>query len=134
MMMLVVGSLWLTGCGQTNTVNTLSTLPQHMTAEVRFKNLYPGEKSYPLTCQQDCYLPQTTLSCQADSPAEQCRYTGPQQWPELDTGFTVRWLGHASFQIQTSDGQQLLLDPVLEQFDWPVSWAFWLSEGFNREC
>ena len=84
-------------------------------------------------CQQDCYLPQTTLACQADSPAEQCRYTGPQQWPELAAGFTVRWLGHASFQIQTSDGQQVLLDPVFEQFDWPVNWAFWLSEGFNRQ-
>jgi len=42
-MMLVVGSLWLTGCSQTNTVNTLSTVPQPLTAEGRFQHLYPGK-------------------------------------------------------------------------------------------
>ncbi|MFN6970831.1 MAG: MBL fold metallo-hydrolase, partial [Rheinheimera sp.] len=130
---IIIVNLWLSGCSQTNQVDTLTSSPQPLTAEGRFKNLYPGEKTYPLTCQQDCYLPQATLSCQADSPAEQCRYNGPQQWPAVDAGFTLRWLGHASFQIQTSDGQQLLLDPVLAQFDWPVNWAFWLSEGFNRQ-
>lgn len=133
LLILAIGSLWLSGCSQTNTVTALATIPQPLTADGRFKNLYPGKKTYPHTCQQNCYLPQSILSCQDDSPAEQCRYNGQQQWQALDAGFTLRWLGHASFQIQTSDGQQLLLDPVLEQFDWPVNWAFWLSEGFNRQ-
>lgn len=123
----------LQGCSQSNSVTTLSKNAQPQTADGRFKNMYPGEKNYPLSCQQDCYLPQAALSCKTPSPAEQCRFNAEQPKPELNTGFTLKWLGHASFQINTADGQQLLLDPVLEQFDWPVNWAFWLSEGFNRQ-
>ncbi len=123
----------LQGCSQSNSITTLSKNVQPQTADGRFKNMYPGEKTYPLSCQQDCYLPQATLSCKKPSPAEQCRFNAEQPKPELNTGFTLKWLGHASFQINTTDGQQLLLDPVLEQFDWPVNWAFWLSEGFNRQ-
>ncbi len=128
--------LQASGCTTSHHKNTISTAAgaaqQPMTSDGRFKNLYPGDKKYPLSCQQDCYVPQPSLSCQTDTPAEDCRYIGVQQWPQLDAGFTVRWLGHASFQINTADGQQILLDPVFAQFDWPVSWAFWLSEGFNR--
>lgn len=123
----------LQGCSQNNTVTTLAETAQPQTADGRFKNLYPGKKTYPLSCQQDCYLPQPTLSCKTATPAEQCNFNAAQLNPVSDTGFTIRWLGHASFQINTADGQQLLLDPVLEQFDWPVNWAFWLSEGFNRQ-
>lgn len=123
----------LQGCSQNNTVSVLAETAQPQTADGRFKNLYPGEKTYPLSCQQDCYRAQPALLCKTASPANQCRYNAQQQKPELNTGFTLRWLGHASFQIKTSVGQQLLLDPVFEQFDWPVNWAFWLSEGFNRQ-
>jgi N-acyl-phosphatidylethanolamine-hydrolysing phospholipase D len=126
----------MAGCSHNNE-NTLtpalSAKQQPMTPDGRYKNSYPGDKNYPVSCQQDCYVPQPSLTCEIDSPAEHCRYNGKQQWQPLHAGFTVRWLGHASFQIHTADGQQLLLDPVLEQFDWPVNWAFWLSEGFNRQ-
>lgn len=125
--------LLLLGCSQSNSITTLSKIAQPKTADGRFKNMYPGEKHYPLSCQQDCYLPQAVLSCKTTSPAEQCYFNAEQAIPPLNTGFTLKWLGHASFQLTTTDGQQILLDPVLKQFDWPVNWAFWLSEGFNRQ-
>ena len=87
----------------------------------RYRNLYRGERQYPANCETDCYPAHPQVSCQ--SPAQNCRYTGPQPVPALNTGFSVQWLGHASFIIHTPDQQQLLLDPVLGQFDWPVSWA-----------
>lgn len=127
------GILLLQGCSQSNNITTLSKIAQPTTADGRFQNMYPGEKTYPLSCQQDCYLPQAALSCKTPSPADQCHFNAEQSTPKLNSGFTLKWLGHASFQINTADGQQLLLDPVLEQFDWPVNWAFWLSEGFNRK-
>jgi len=98
--------------------------------EDRFMNLYPKRPEYPTTCEQNCYPPQQEIECQ--SPMESCLFTGIQAHPKLTTGFSIQWLGHASFVIKTPDGQQLLLDPVSQQFDWPVNWAFRLSQGFNR--
>ena len=97
----------------------------------RFGNLYPGKKEYPTTCTENCYPASELVQCQA--PAENCRFVGTQQPPQPDSGFAVRWLGHASFYIQSPDGSKLLLDPVSGQFDWPVNWAFYLTENFNRK-
>jgi L-ascorbate metabolism protein UlaG (beta-lactamase superfamily) len=96
----------------------------------RFSNLYPGKKNYAITCQENCYLPLPVLEC--ESPAENCRFIGEQPTPKVNTGFTFRWLGHASFYIKSPQGSTLMLDPVSEQFDWPVNWAFRLNSGFNR--
>lgn len=101
------------------------------TESLRFLNLYPGKKTYPITCAGDCYPSSAELSCK--TPAEQCHFIGEQKAPTLSTGFTIRWLGHASFYINSPDGNNLLIDPVSEQFDWPVNWAFRLSSGFNRQ-
>lgn len=87
----------------------------------RYGNLYPGDKTYPVTCQENCYPPHPDVQC--ETSAEHCQYIGAQTPPGLNSGFTVRWLGHASFVIQAPDGQQILLDPVSKQFDWPVDWA-----------
>lgn len=113
------------GCSSNNTVNRLAGQPDNaaelIATQQPFRNMYYGNIPYPADCEQDCYLPHPLVDCK--TPAQQCHYTGPQQAPELKSGFSVNWLGHASFSISTPDGQQLLLDPVTGQFDWPVSWA-----------
>ena len=89
-----------------------------------FRNVHrpkQGFPEYPVTCEGDCYPANQHVVCQ--SHGQNCQYTGPQHAPALNTGFEVQWLGHASFVIQSPDGQQLLFDPVFGQFDWPVSWA-----------
>ena len=96
----------------------------------RFSNLYSSKKTYPVTCQENCYQPSNALVC--ESPAENCRFVGEQFRPEVNTGFTFRWLGHASFYLKSSEGSTLLLDPVSKQFDWPVDWAFRVANGFFR--
>tara|TARA_R110001592_G_scaffold204175_1_gene454225 strand:- start:4928 stop:5875 length:948 start_codon:yes stop_codon:yes gene_type:complete len=93
--------------------------------------LYPGKKSYEITCQENCYQPSTVVEC--ESPGENCRFVGKQLQPEVNTGFTFRWLGHASFYLKSPEGSTLLLDPVSKQFDWPVDWAFRLANGFFRK-
>ena len=96
----------------------------------RFINLFPKFKDYPVTCSEDCYQPSELLTC--NEPMEQCTYNGDSTPLSLNTGYTVKWYGHASFRITTPDNQQFLFDPVFNQFDWPVNWAFRLSAGFNR--
>ena len=96
----------------------------------RFSNLYSSKKTYPVTCQENCYQPSKALVC--ESPAENCRFVGEQFRPEVNTGFTFRWLGHASFYLKSPEGSTLLLDPVSKQFDWPVDWAFRVANGFFR--
>ncbi|GAB3017530.1 MBL fold metallo-hydrolase [Bowmanella dokdonensis] len=125
-------SLLLAACASPNQVTRVapqdSVVP--LAKDGRYQNLYPGEKTYPVTCEQSCYPPHPDVICQA--PAEQCRYQGTQQAPSMATGFTVRWLGHASFAVTAPDGQYLLFDPVSDQFDWPVNWAAALSDGTWR--
>ncbi len=115
----------LSSCTTPNQVQQLSGIPDNAAAlrqtKQPFRNMYYGNIPYPANCQQDCYLPHPLVSCLA--PAEQCQFTGPQNVPTLKSGFAVQWLGHASFMIHAPDGQQILLDPVTGQFDWPVSWA-----------
>jgi len=97
---------------------------------LRFSNLYPKKKNYPITCKENCYESSPLVECK--SPAENCRFIGKQTLVKINTGFTFRWLGHASFYIKSPDGSSLLLDPVSQQFDWPVNWAFKFSMGFER--
>ncbi|MFT5756717.1 MAG: N-acyl-phosphatidylethanolamine-hydrolyzing phospholipase D [Alteromonadaceae bacterium] len=97
----------------------------------RFSNLYPGKKNYPESCSENCYPSSDVIACVDNS--ETCQFTGKQTPPILNTHFSIRWLGHASFYIQGPDGSKLLLDPVSRQFDWPVNWAFRLSAGFYRQ-
>lgn len=129
----------LTGCTTNNSVETMQpeqSVVKYQKQSIadkdpRFSNLYPGEKSYPITCEKDCYPQSPVVDCK--SPAENCTYTGNQVRPKLASGFNIRWLGHASFYIESNDGSSFLFDPVSEQFDWPVNWAFRLSAGFNRQ-
>ncbi|MBR7799331.1 MBL fold metallo-hydrolase [Undibacterium fentianense] len=124
----------LFGCGHPNQVKVshANDYKQIINQEGRYQNAYPGKQSYPFTCDADCYQQQVTLQCQAENPAEQCRYTGTQPNVQLNSGFKVRWFGHASFEIVTNDGKRVLLDPVSQQFDWPVNWGFHLLRGFSR--
>lgn len=126
-------SLMLSACSNSNTVITLQNDPPYATQrDGRYINSYRGDDvSYPQVCEESCYEEHPWLRC--DEPGERCTYTGPTLTDLPQTGFTVRWLGHASFKVQTPDGLTILLDPVSGQFDWPVNWAFRLSAGFNRE-
>ncbi|TMP31846.1 Zn-dependent hydrolase [Pseudoalteromonas rubra] len=96
----------------------------------RFANLYKQPETYPYTCEEACYPDTPLIQCQGDM--EQCQYIGdrPDIVPEL--GFYVKWLGHASFLLTMPDGQQVLVDPVSEQFDWPIDVGFKLTGGFYR--
>lgn len=96
-----------------------------------FSNRYPGKKTYLVTCDEECYPERKELSCAGSSKS--CQFIGIQPQPKSSTGFDVQWLGHASFLIKTPDGQNWLLDPVSEQFDFPVDWAFNLVGGIFRE-
>lgn len=134
----LVCALALTGCNSSNYVETLvpeSSVVKHMDVEGyqdRYANLYNKFKDYPVTCTENCYPLTERIKCESDM--EDCMFTGSNPNLDLKTGFTVKWLGHASFKINTANGQQFLFDPVSEQFDWPVNWAFYLSEGFNRKA
>lgn len=123
--MLLASIAVISSCSTANNVQQAHGIPHNAAELVQtkqpFRNLYRGSIPYPAHCEQDCYQPHPMVRCQ--TPAEQCLYTGPQRAPELKSGFTVHWLGHASFSIMAPDGQQLLLDPVTGQFDWPVNWA-----------
>ncbi|NVK55035.1 MAG: MBL fold metallo-hydrolase [Alteromonadaceae bacterium] len=129
-------ALCLTACSVNNTVEYIE--PDHSVVkfsktagyEDRFINLFAKFKDYPVTCNEDCYQPSDVIAC--CTKMQDCTYTGKHPNVTLNTGFTVKWLGHASFQINTDNGQQFLFDPVFEQFDWPVNWAFRLAAGFNR--
>ena len=135
---IVLSIFLITACAVPNKVtrveqvNSIVKYRDKATDSERFSNLYPGAKSYPVTCEADCYPASPVVSCKES--AEQCNYTGKQSIPNINTSFDIRWLGHASFYINSPDGSRLLIDPVSEQFDWPVNWAFRLSEGFNRQA
>ena len=126
---LLCSFLILKGCSSSNNITQLAGHPENAAKLLKtnqpFRNMYYGNIPFPANCEQDCYQPHPLVDCKV--PAEQCRYTGPQQIPELKSSFNVHWLGHASFNITTPDGQHVLLDPVTGQFDWPVSWAAHLT-------
>jgi len=126
----------ISGCAVVNNVKTLApptSVVKHSSTEGyedRFSNLYRKVKAYPVTCEENCYPDNTDIECESDM--QDCIYRGINADVNLNTGFTVQWLGHASFAITTNSNEQLLFDPVFEQFDWPVDIAFKLSEGFYR--
>ena len=127
--------LFTVSCSSKNQVSQLEsdqTVAKYkeLAGKTRFANLYPGDKEYPVTCEGDCYPPSPLVSC--EQPAENCTYTGKQVVPNINANYEIQWLGHASFHIKTPNGESVLFDPVSQQFDWPVNWAFRLTEGFNR--
>ncbi|BDF95712.1 MBL fold metallo-hydrolase [Pseudoalteromonas sp. KAN5] len=134
---LIFTSTLLTACSAANNVQIIAgtdtIVPLHQDGERagRYHNLYPGEKTYPVSCENDCYPKNASLICETET--ENCQYQGQQENPQLNTGFTVRWLGHAGFMIKTPNGQQVVFDPVKEQFDSPVDLAFRLASGFYRK-
>lgn len=127
----------LLGCASQNHVETVVSDESVITYtdvegyEDRFSNLYDDFRDYPVTCEEDCYPPSDEITCEQEM--QNCRYTGGRPNISLDTGYTITWLGHATFVVTTASGEQLLIDPVFNQFDWPVNWAFRLAEGFNRQ-
>jgi L-ascorbate metabolism protein UlaG (beta-lactamase superfamily) len=133
---IIITILLLVGCSVKNQVtrveqaDSIIKYQKNSTERSRFSNLYPKNKSYSVTCKENCYQASPLVKC--ESPAENCRFMSKQLMPKIGADFTFRWLGHASFYIKSPDGSSLLLDPVSEQFDWPVNWAFKLSAGFFR--
>lgn len=122
------------GCAQNSVTERHASPPVILydkEAEWRFGNVYPEHKSYPVTCEKHCYPASSVVSC--ESPGENCTYTGVNKNPQLNIGFDVHWLGHASFKIIDKNDNQILLDPVSKQFDWPVDWAFSLTGGLFRQ-
>ncbi len=128
------------GCTSNNTVQRIESTDSVVKYKndapenARFANLYPGKKSYPFTCTENCYPISTDVICQTESPPQNCLFQGEQDVSEIAAGFSIKWLGHASFYIETGDGTTFLIDPVSKQFDWPVNWAFWFDSGFNRKA
>lgn len=131
---------FLLGCSTPNSVNRIvdkDSVIKYRTSkgnEHRFQNLYSVKKledrHYPVTCEQDCYPDSIKLRCEEN--AENCTFMGVQEVLDLDLGFDIQWLGHASFHVKTNDGTSLLLDPVTQQFDWPIGFAHWLTGGIYR--
>ena len=134
---LILASTLLSACQTVNNIeviageNTITPLHQDGERKGRYHNLYPGKKTYPTTCETDCYPPSPKLQCEKDS--ENCQFIAEQKPVNLNTGFTLRWLGHAGFMVRTPNGQHVLFDPVKEQFDSPVDLAFRLASGFYRQ-
>jgi len=132
----VFSLIFVFGCASNNQLRRIAPTDaiikykENSAKPARYANLYPGKKSYAITCQADCYQPSPALVC--ETSAENCRFVGKQSPVKVTAGFTVRWLGHASFYLQSPDGSTILLDPVSKQFDWPVNWAFKLAGGIFR--
>lgn len=92
----------------------------------QFSNLYIGEKDYPLTCRDDCYAPREELTCREGV----CQYQGNYSAAQYEGAFIVQWFGHAQFVVVTPSGERFLIDPVFEEFDWPINW---LHAWFNGD-
>ena len=133
---LVVAGSVVTGCASSNHVTQIegeNAVIKHTNEpgyEDRFSNIYDGFKAYPVTCTNDCYPASADIECESDM--QNCQFVGNNPTVNSHTGFNVTWLGHASFLLNTASGEQILIDPVFGQFDWPVNWAFRLAEGFSR--
>jgi len=133
----LIAAALLSACSNSNTVNviagegTITPLKTEGEYEGRYHNLYPGDKEYPTTCTDNCYEESELLVC--DDSNSQCQLHAEQNVPAINSGFTVRWLGHAGFYIQSPNGEQLLFDPVKDQFDSPVDFAFKLAGGMYRK-
>ncbi len=136
--LIVFAALTSAGCAIPNNVTQIhaqgAVESEKKTAmKSRFSNLYQTRKDYPITCESGCYPDTNALQCTNQSEFEDCQYVAQHMLPTQKTGFSVTWLGHASFYITTADGTAFLLDPVSQQFDWPVDWAFRLDSGFFRK-
>ena len=120
----------ISGCSK-NQVNRIKAdnLNSAPHKEERFTNRYPGTKTYPYSCEANCYPPTNQIRCESDM--ENCQFIGINPSVTEQTGFVINWLGHASFEIETPPGLRFLIDPVFSQFDWPVNLAFKLTHDLN---
>lgn len=129
----------LVGCSTPNNVekhvpeSAVVKYKSHPEYQDRFRNLYTGKQTYPVTCEKDCYPTHQDLQCNTvEGQKETCLYLGSNHKFKTDAGFSIKWFGHASFSVSTKAGDEFLIDPVSGQFDWPVDWAFRLTDGFFR--
>ena len=129
---LILGIGLLIGCAQ-NSIERVKALDADAAPikDGRYTNRYPGKKTYPYNCETNCYPKTDQIACK--TPMSDCHYVGNNPDLTHDTGFYITWLGHASFAIETLSGKRFLFDPVFEQFDWPVNWAFELTNGVRRQ-
>ena len=131
-----ISTCMLAGCATPNRItrvddsNAIVVYTDESGYEDRFSNIYDGFKAYPVTCTNDCYPASADIECESDM--QNCQFVGNNPTVNTHTGFNVTWFGHASFLLNTASGEQILIDPVFGQFDWPVNWAFRLAEGFSR--
>ncbi|WP_408641353.1 MBL fold metallo-hydrolase [Salinimonas iocasae] len=123
------------GCSifsHSNSVERISSEsgPVARASDGRYQNMFPGEKTYPVTCDENCYPAFEHLECSQHSDG--CRFSANNEIPEIESGFTILWLGHASFLVTLPDDTKLLFDPVSDQFDWPIDWLHALNGGMTR--
>src|SRR5690606_17578564 len=121
----------LQGCAASNSITQLTCGEQTtaLASDGRYENLFPNVPDYPVTREKECYPEHANVQCNELG----CRYTGDKPTGNLAGQFSIQWLGHASFWITANDGQTFLLDPVTDEFDWPVNWAFELTGGHTRQ-
>lgn len=123
--------LVLTACTSSNTITRVEGA-QAPNEDGRYHNLYPrDEVTYPVTCEEDCYPAHPKVECQ--SPGELCVYQGEPPELDLNTGFDITWISHATFLVNTPSGESFLFDPVSGEFDWPINWGFALTGGRDRQ-
>ncbi|MGB0987036.1 MAG: MBL fold metallo-hydrolase [Pseudoalteromonas spongiae] len=122
----------LAGCAS-NKITTINNLNADGASlkQGRYINRYPGNKTYPYSCEENCYPPTDDIHCESDM--EQCQYRGKNPKLTTHSGYQIHWLGHASFEIKTPSGKRFLFDPVFGEFDWPVNWAYQMANGFERQ-
>ena len=124
--------LLLVGCAS-NTVTIIKNNDSDSATlkKGKYVNRYPGSKTYPYNCEQDCYPPSPLIQC--ENNMEQCQFVGTNPKVNTALGYKIHWLGHASFEVVTASGNRFLFDPVFGEFDWPVNWAFQLMNDFERK-
>lgn len=132
----LVVAISLSGCSVFSKPNSIEKIlsdsgPVAKASDGRYQNSYPGEKEYPVTCEENCYPDTPQLKCDEDN--SRCIFIGENPEIEEEYGFNITWLGHASFLVTLPDSTTLLFDPVSEQFDWPIDWLHALSGGMIRQ-
>lgn len=129
-------TLSLSGCSIFSKPNSVERIysesgPVAKASDGTYQNSYPGEKEYPVTCEENCYPDTPLLQCDEDN--DSCHFLGENPEFEQTNGFDITWLGHASFLVKLPDSTTLLFDPVSGQFDWPINWAHALTGGITRQ-
>jgi hypothetical protein len=91
---IIFGFIFIVACTSNNQVtrieqaDSIIKYQKNSTDPLRFSNLYPEKKNYPITCEENCYEPSPLVEC--ESTAENCRFIGKQTLAKVNTGFTFR--------------------------------------------